>query len=120
MEKAPEQRRILVKIGEKEVDFTDVPPITGADKKVLKKAGVDFTKLGEMEVEQEATLLLHLVRKVHPDATGNEVDALPVTIQAGIISHFMQSTKDVKNPFDLSPLSQSMSSHESMAGAKKS
>ena len=116
-----EAKRVLVLIGGQDVDFTEVPPITGVDKKVLKKLGIKvtgptvFADLDE-DPEKEAVLLLYLVKKLKPDATMDQVDALATGIRQGILLHFFKtSNQGGNNPF----LSLLTSSPTSMAGAPK-
>ena len=113
-------QRIIVRIGAVDVDFTDVPPITGGDRKALFNAGVDlrkFTRDEGLNPVEEGKLLLHLVQKVCPAATEADVDAIPSHIQNSMMVHFLTSSSKVTNPF-VSP--SSTSSPASTAGDQKS
>lgn len=115
---AAEPKRIIVKIGSRDVDFTEVPPITGADKKALFKEGVDmrrFSKDDGLNAEEDGKLILHLVRKVDSKVTEAEVDAIPTHIQQSLVLHFLNSTARVENPFHTPS---STSSPPSTAGDK--
>jgi len=113
--------RVFVVIGGQSIDFTEVPPINGADRKALKKQGIKvigasvFADLDE-DPEKESLLLVHLVKKLKPDVTLEEVDALPTGVRTGILLHFIKtSNQGANNPF----LSLLTSSPASTAGPKK-
>jgi hypothetical protein len=112
-----EEKRIIVKLGGGDVDFTHVPPLTGADRKWLFGQGIEFGKLSELDPEKEGILLLRLVQKVKPSATQEEVDGLPIGVQQSMLTHFFNSTKDASNPFRQPS---STSSPASTAGDKQS
>lgn len=90
---------IKVKLGTREVDFTEVPPFTGRDKKELKKLDIDFRHMADLDPEKESQFLLYLVKKVDTAATQDEVDNLPLQIQQDIIKHFVQASRSVQSPF---------------------
>ena len=110
--------RIMVRIGNAEVDFTEVPPITGGDRKKLFQQGVDLRKFATevgLDPVEESKVVLYFVQKIHPGATEVEVDDIPTKIQESIFLQFVRSSQAVKNPF-LSP--SSISSPTSTAGTK--
>lgn len=92
--------KILVKIGNVEVDFTVVKPITGGDKKKLfKEYGINFSRVTELDPEGEQKLILFFVRKLHPQATEAEVEELDLGVQQDIVTRFVRASRDAVSPF---------------------
>ena len=116
-----EKPRIIYKVGAREVDFTNPPPITGGDRRRIHALGVDMRKFmteAGLDPDEEAKLLHYLVKRkgVDPEATQEEVDAIPTNVQASMLSHFLKTTKDSANPFQQPS---SISSPTSTAGEQK-
>lgn len=107
-----ERKRIVIPVGGVSVDITELPPITLGDKRALKALSLDLSKLGaagRLEPEEEATLVLFLLRKVAPGLTAEAVDTLPAITAARVVSYAMRRSAEVDDPFSTgstpSPLS---------------
>ena len=114
----PAPPRIMVRVGNVDIDFTDVPPITGGDRKKLFQQGVYLRKFateGWLDPIEESKVVLYFVQKIHAGVTEEEVDNLPTKIQESIFLQFVRSSQAVKNPFHLPS---STSSPPSTAGTK--
>lgn len=69
------------KVGGVEVDFSRIPALTVGDKKILlsdQQYGVDFGKLRDLSPDGESKLVLFLCRKLRPETTMADVDALTI------------------------------------------
>lgn len=97
-----EQERVIFTIGGEKVDFTNFPPLTVGDKKKLKADpdyNVDFNKIRDLPPHDEAKLILFICRKVRPQTTMDEVDAMPVLASQKIIAHMVQASLQIDAPF---------------------
>lgn len=115
---APPAKRILKLPGDVEVDLTDVPPFTVGDRKRLKADGVDFLKYIQsrvLEPEDEAKMLLFIIRKRRPETTPEEAETVPAMVSSSLIQYFIQRSGEVDNPFSM----RSTSSPRPTAGAPR-
>lgn len=103
------------------VDLTDLGPFTLGDKKALKKDyDLDFSKgvgLDNTTPEQDASLVLFILRKVNPQVAMADVDGLPISAGSKIIVHAVKRSQEVGDrPF----LRHSTSSGANTGGPVKS
>lgn len=97
-----EPKQNCFKVGSDEIDFSNLAPITLGDKKKLRAEGVDFMKYARervMEPEDEAKLVLHLIRKLRPATTMEEVEELPVLTASSFLQYAMKKSAEVDDPF---------------------
>lgn len=113
---ADEKKRLIMTLGSAEVDVTDLRPLTLGDRKALKVLGVDFLKYardGRLDPDDEAKLVLYLLRKRRGETMMEEVDDLPALVSSSFLQHFMRRSADVDDPFS----TRSTSSEPPTAGA---
>lgn len=99
-----EKKRYVVKLGEVEVDLTEVPPLTLGDRKALKGQGVDFLKYARdrmVEPEDEAKMVLYVLQRMNPKITMEQVDAIPALVTTGILNHYLRRSVEVDDPFSM-------------------
>jgi hypothetical protein len=90
------------KVGGDDVDFSNITPITVGDKKKLKLEGIDFMKYAReraLDPEDEAKMLLYLIRKRRPATTLEEVDEIPVLIASSFVQFVMKRATEIDDPF---------------------
>lgn len=90
------------KVGGVEVDFTNIPPLTVGDKKRLKTEGVDFMRYARERVidpDDEAKLVLHLIRKLRKETTSEEVDEIPALVASSFLQYAVRRSAEVDDPF---------------------
>lgn len=95
-------KRFIMKVGGQDVDVTDIPALTIGDRKALKAAGVDFLKYArsqQLDPEDEAKMLLHLLKKRRSETTLEEVDEIPAMISSSFLGYFMRRSAEVDDPF---------------------
>lgn len=103
------------------VDLTNIGSFTLGDKKKLKKDyGLDFSKgvgLDNTTPDQDASLVLFILRKVNSKVEMDDVDELPLSVGNKIIVHAVRRSQEVGDgPF----LKHSTSSPANMDGPKPS
>jgi hypothetical protein len=90
------------KVGGEDVDFSNLAPITVGDKRKLKTEGVDFMKYARdraVDPDDEAKLVLYLIRKVRPQTTPEQVDELPALTASSFLQYAMRRATEIDDPF---------------------
>ena len=97
-----EKKRFIMKVGGADVDVTEIPALTVGDRKALKAAGVDFIKYArdrQIDPEDEAKMLLHILKKRRSETTIDEVDEIPAMVSSSFLQFFMRRSAEVDDPF---------------------
>lgn len=97
-----ELRRYVIRVGPDDVDVTDIPALTIGDRKALKLAGVDFLKYArdrQLDPEDEAKMVLHLIKKRRSETTMEEIDNIPTMVSTSFLQFFMRRSAEVDDPF---------------------
>jgi hypothetical protein len=85
--------RVVINIAGKEVDITNIPPLTMGDKIHFKKAlGIDLSNLAACSPEQEVMFCEFVLKKLDPEITVKDVQALPLAVAAVVFEHVGKRT----------------------------
>ena len=106
-----EKKRFIIKLGEVEVDVTEIPALTIGDRKALKVLGVDFLKYAResrLDPDDESKLVLYLLKKRRAETTMEEVDNIAAMVSSSFLQHFMRRSAEVDDPFSTRSTSSEM------------
>lgn len=113
-EKSAVKETLKLKIGNKELDLTDGPIITGSDRIALKEHGIITVSRGDgMKVfvqfdedpVKETLFLLHMLKKIDPTVSEAEVNGLSALVRQALAVHVFRATGEVDSPFVRKPSS---------------
>lgn len=113
-----EKKRIIIEVGGKQLDVSEVPSLTVGDRIDLKADGVEFAKMAKgepLDPTEEAKLALCALKKLSGDITMDHVRLLPALTCSNLVRHFLQRSAEIDDPFS----TRSTSSEKPTAGASE-
>ena len=98
-------KQVQIGAGEKErsLDLSKLTPFTMGDRKqLLAELKLDMRHAIEFTPEEDANLVLFILRKIDKSVTLDEVDALPTVVGQSIVQYAAAVSQAVDRPFSLS------------------
>lgn len=82
----------------KTLDLVGLRGFTLADKIALKKQGIELHKMQEMSPEQEAELVLFVLKKLDPELKRPDIEGLSLAAAGEVLSRAGDATKVIDRP----------------------
>ena len=97
------ESKIVIQVGAKTLDVTNISKLTLRDKLELKKLGLDMTKHQDFGPEEELIFVHYVLKLVDPTVTQDETLDVTLIDAAKVIKHLLARSMEVDHPTSPSP-----------------